>query len=234
MLTLGSGDGVYPVYEARPNPLITEHSALARLFRLLRWTATLCAVVLAIDLACVTILWDDGVESLRDVVFAERQLLGLHINNEAGELIDTSTAMAHDWVFIKTGLGDWLSVSRKGLLGAVISSGWVVVETAILGLQLFAARLAVLVLSLPLFLTIGWAAAVDGLYGWLMRRTSGARESGFIYHRAKRAIPAILVLLWAAYLVPPVPMDPRWVIPPFVVIFTVALRLRVLYFKKHI
>jgi integrating conjugative element membrane protein (TIGR03747 family) len=207
---------------------------LGRSFRLLRWTATLCALVLVVDLACVTILWDDGVESLRDVVLAERRLLGLHANTEAGEFIDTSTALAHDWVFIKTGLGDWLAVSRKGPLAAVISSGWVVVETAILGLQLFAARLAVLILSLPLFVTIGGAAAADGLYGWLMRRTSGARESGFIYHRAKRAIPAVLMMLWTAYLVPPVEMDPRWVILPFVVIFALAMRLRVSHFKKYV
>ncbi|NNE60626.1 MAG: DUF4400 domain-containing protein [Woeseia sp.] len=39
-----------------------------------------------------------------------------------------------------------------------------------------------------------------------MRRTSGARESGFIYHRAKRAVPAFLLMLWAVYLVPPVPL----------------------------
>ena len=109
-----------------------------------------------------------------------------------------------------------------------------VVETAILGLQLFTARLAVLVLSLPLFLPLGGAAIADGFYGWLMRRTSGARESGFIYHRAKRAVPIFFMMLWAVYLVPPVPLDPRWAIPPFLIIFTVALRLRVSYFKKYI
>lgn len=109
-----------------------------------------------------------------------------------------------------------------------------VVETAVLGLQLFVTRIVVLVLSLPLFIVVGAAAIADGLYGWLMRRTSGARESGFIYHRAKRAFPAFLLLVWAVYLVPPLQMDPRWVIPPFVVFFAITLRLRVSFFKKYI
>lgn len=225
---------MYPETDYRAMPLITEHSALGRFFRLLRWTFTLCALVLVIDLACVTLLWDDGVESLREAVVAERRILGLHANAEASHFIVTSTALAHDWVFVKTGLGDWLATTRKGPLATFINAGWVVVETAVLGLQLFVARLGVLVLSLPLFVTIGGAAVADGFYGWLMRRTSGARESGFIYHRAKRAVPAFLMILWAVYLVPPVPMDPRWAIPPFAVIFAVALRLRVAYFKKYI
>jgi hypothetical protein len=67
-----------------------------------------------------------------------------------------------------------------------------------------------------------------------MRRTGGGRESGFIYHRAKRAVPVFLLLVWAVYLVPPVPMNPRWAIPPFIVLFAIALRLRVSYFKKYI
>lgn len=225
---------MYPEYVNRRTPLINEHSTLARFFRLLRWTVTLSVLVLVIDLACVIVIWEEGVETFRDVVATERRILGLHVDAEASEFISTSTVLVYDWVFMKTGLGDWLSMTRKGPLAIVINSGWVVIETAVLGLQLFAARLAVLVLSLPLFVAIGGAAVSDGFYGWLMRRTSGARESGFIYHRAKRAVPAFLIMLWAVYLVPPVPMDPRWVIPPFIVVSALALRLRVSYFKKYI
>jgi integrating conjugative element membrane protein (TIGR03747 family) len=109
-----------------------------------------------------------------------------------------------------------------------------VVDATVQGLQLFALRVAVLLLSLPLFLAVAAAAVADGVYGWLIRRSAGARESGFIYHRAKRAFPSILVLMWLVYLVPPVAMDPRWAVPPFVVLFAIALRLRIAYFKKHL
>lgn len=153
---------------------------------------------------------------------------------EADLYLDTSVALAYDWVFLKTGLGDWLSITRKGPTASIINSGWVILETAVIGLELFAARLAILVLSLPLFAALGGAAISDGIYGWLMRRTSGSRESGFVYHRAKRIAPALMIMLWVVYLVPPVPMDPRWVIPPFIVVSAAALQLRVTYFKKHI
>ena len=96
-------------------------------------------------------------------------------------------------------------------------------------------RLAVLILSLPLFVLVGTTAVADGLYGWLMRRTGGGRESGFIYHPRETgcaSVPAAGV--GRMYLLPPVPMNPRWAIPPFIVLFAIALRLRVSYFKKHI
>jgi integrating conjugative element membrane protein (TIGR03747 family) len=225
---------VYPEFDNHTIPLIKDHSVLARLGRLLRWIVTLCALVLLIDLLCVVVLWDDGVESLREIIVAEQHILDLHVDAEAGHFIAASMGVAHDWVFVKTGLGSWLSTTGQGPVTSIIDSGWVVVETAVLGLQLFAARLVVLLLCLPLVTVIGVAAITDGFCGWLMRRTSGARESGFIYHRAKRAIPAILIVLWIIYLAPPVVMDPRWIVPPFIALLAVVARMRVSYFKKHI
>ena len=229
-----SNQSVYPMYGSNQNPLIGEHTTLGKIMRLVRWVLTLCAAVLAIDFICVIFIWDDGAQTLSDLVIAEREALGLNPESAAGRFVDTAIATAHDWVFVKTGLSEFLSGQRSGFLSAIINGMWALVETAVLGLQLFVARLAVLIVSLPLFIVVGAAAVADGVYGWLMRRTSAGRESGFIYHRAKRAFPAFLFLLWAVYLIPPIQMDPRWVIPPFVVLFGIALRLRVSYFKKYI
>jgi len=229
-----SHDNAYAVYPRAGSPLIPEHSVLGGLWRWLRWVAALCILVLLIDLLFVIVIWDDGTQALVGLIATERQILVLDSSTGAGRFVDTTITAAHDWVFVKTGLGNWLTTQRSGLLAALIDGLWVLVETALLGLQLFAMRLAVLILSLPLFVLVGTTAVADGLYGWLMRRTGGGRESGFIYHRAKRAVPVFLLLVWAVYLVPPVPMNPRWVIPPFVVLFAIALRLRVSYFKKYI
>lgn len=229
-----SSENAY-AFAGRPaRPLIPEHSGLGALFRWLRWVAALCALVLVIDLLFVVFVWEDGAHHLTELLAAERQLLGLDSGSSAGRFVDETVTAAYDWVFVKTGLGDWLATQRSGLLAAVINGLWVLVDTAVLGLQLFATRAAVLVLSLPLFVVVAATAVADGLYGWLMRRTRGARESGFIYHRAKRAVPAFLLLVWAVYLIPPIPMDPRWVMPPFIVVFGTALRLRVAFFKKHL
>lgn len=231
---INSSDNAYALPGRSASPLIPEHSLLGAVLRWLRWIAALCALVLLIDLVFVLLVWPDGAQSLGELIAAERRILGLDSSGTAGRFVDATISVAYDWVFVKTGLGDWLALQRSGLLAALINGLWVLVETAVLGLQLFALRVAVLVLSLSLFVAVGITAVADGLYGWLMRRTGGGRESGFIYHRAKRAVPAFMLLVWVVYLVPPIPMDPRWIVPPFVVAFAIALRMRVAFFKKHL
>lgn len=229
-----AADRAYPFEGARRTPLIGEHSVLGTMLRWLRWMLSLCVLVLVVDLVCVMLIWDDGTEDLARLVATEREKLGLDPDTAAGRSVDAVMAAAHEWVFVKTGFEDWARTQRTGVLSALLNGLWFVIDAARQGLQLFALRSAVLVLSLPLFLAVAVPAVADGVYGWLIRRSSGGRESGFIYHRAKRAFPTILVLMWLVYLVPPVPIDPRWFLPPFVVLFAIALRLRVAYFKKHI
>ncbi|MGQ0622779.1 MAG: DUF4400 domain-containing protein [Panacagrimonas sp.] len=107
-------------------------------------------------------------------------------------------------------------------------------ETAATGLQLFAARLAVLVLTAPLLLLAALGGFADGLVVWFLRRTGGGRESGFIYHRAKRAVAYSLVVTAAIYLVPPSVMNPQWLLPPLIVIFATGIRYATAYFKKYL
>ena len=230
----GSHNSAYALERRPTRPLISDYSLLGGICRWLRWMFALCVLVLLIDLICVLVIWEDGTETLADVIAAERQILGLDSSSSAGRFVDASVTATHEWVFVKTGLDRWLASQRSGLLAAIVDGLWVLIETALLGLQLFAMRVAVLILSLPLFVAVGASAVADGLYGWLMRRTHGGRESGFIYHRAKRAAPLFMLLVWTVYLLPPTPMDPRWVLPPFVVAFAIALRLRVSFFKKHL
>lgn len=107
-------------------------------------------------------------------------------------------------------------------------------ESAAIGLQLFSARLAVLVLTLPLLCLAAVGGFADGLVVWFLRRTGGGRESGFIYHRAKRAVAYSLVLSAAVYLVPPLVMDPRWLLPPLLIVFASGIRYATAYFKKYL
>lgn len=229
-----ANEHAYTLSRESATPLIGEHSITGTVLRWFRWAVTLCALVLVIDLVCVVLIWEEGTQRLVSIVAAEKALVGLEPNTPAGRAVDASMALAHEWVFAKTGLEDWMLMQRTGVLSAIVNGLWIVIETAVLGLQLFALRVAIVILSLPLFFAVAVVAVADGVYGWLIRRRGGARESGFIYHRAKRAVPAALLLMWAVYVVPPVPMDPRWALPPFAALLSVALRLRVAYFKKHI
>ena len=229
-----ANEHAYAFSRTGATPLIGEHSAIGTMLRWVRWVVVLCALVLTIDIVCVLLIWDEGPQRLASIVAAEKALVGLEPGTTVGRALDASMALAHEWVFVRTGFEGWMSLQRTGVLSAIVNGLWIVIETAMLGLQLFALRAAVVTLSLPLFFAVAVAAVADGIYGWLIRRSGGARESGFIYHRAKRAVPAVLLLMWAIYVVPPVPMDPRWVLPPFAALLAVALRLRVAYFKKHI
>ena len=107
-------------------------------------------------------------------------------------------------------------------------------ETAAIGLQLFASRLAVLVLTLPLLLLAALGGFADGLVVWYLRRTGGGRESGFLYHRAKRTVAYSLVAAAAIYLIPPSVMNPRWLLPPLIVVFATGIRYTTAYFKKYL
>lgn len=215
-------------------PLIAPHSMLGAMLRWLRWVVSLCVLVLIVDLVCVILVWEDGGDTLARLVRMEKGNLGLAPASTAGRTVDAIMKRAHEWVFVRTGFEDWARMQQSGFPQVLLNGLLFLIDTAIQGLQLFALRCAVLVLALPLFVVVAIVAIADGVYGWLMRRSGGARESGFIYHRAKRAFPATIVLMWLTYLVPPIPMDPRWVLPPFVLLFALVLRLRVAYFKKHI
>lgn len=107
-------------------------------------------------------------------------------------------------------------------------------ESAAIGLQLFSSRLAVLTLAAPLILLILLGAVADGLVTWCRRRTGGGRESGFIYHRAKRMIGGSVLMLCFFYLVPPIPMDPRLAFPPFLLALWLSTRIAMGYFKKYV
>ncbi len=104
----------------------------------------------------------------------------------------------------------------------------------LLSVQLIGLRLGVLLVSLPLFLVAAVGGAVDGATAWYLRRTRVDRESGFIYHRAKFALWIAIFVLCAVYLAPPSRLDPKSVIPPFVAIFAITVRISVAYFKKYL
>ncbi|NNE60382.1 MAG: hypothetical protein HKN35_05795, partial [Woeseia sp.] len=125
-----SHDNAYALLDRPASPLIPEHSGLGALFRWLRWIAALCALVLVIDLLFVVFIWADGSHRLTELIAAERHLLGLDSDSSSGRFVDETVTVAYDWVFVKTGLGDWLATQRSGLLAAVINGLWVLVETA--------------------------------------------------------------------------------------------------------
>lgn len=105
---------------------------------------------------------------------------------------------------------------------------------ALAGLQQFSIRLAVLTLCAPLLMLLAVCGIADGLTGWFRRRSGGGRESGFVYHRAKRHAGHALLLLAFIYLVPPNLIDPRGPITAGALLMALALRIAAASFKKYV
>jgi integrating conjugative element membrane protein (TIGR03747 family) len=100
--------------------------------------------------------------------------------------------------------------------------------------QVFALRLGVLTLAMPVFVLFGLVAVVDGLVQRDLRRWGGGRESSFLYHHAKRLVWPSIVLAWVVYLAMPVSVHPNFVILPFAVLSALATAVTASTFKKYL
>ena len=100
--------------------------------------------------------------------------------------------------------------------------------------QVFALRLAILLLATPVFLLFGVMALVDGLVRRDLRRWGGGRESSFVYHWSKRSALPLLVTAWVIYLALPFSLHPSWVILPFATLFAISIAITASAFKKYL
>lgn len=100
--------------------------------------------------------------------------------------------------------------------------------------QVFAARIAILILALPAFFMLGGVAVVQGLAERDIRKWSFGRERAGVYHHAKRAVPFFLVAPWFVYLSMPNSIHPNYIILPFAVLFAIGLYLMTYLYKKHV
>lgn len=211
----------------------------------LKWFFIVCLLVLCVDMLYV--LWPypsgaRGVETLKANLAAEVELIARLADDRSWSVIHAIVGGLYEVLFVWTGLDTFMRRAMdptplsplNETMRSFVLGNWVFLETAATGLQLFGLRLGVLVLAAPLFLVTGFAAAADGLVTWYLRRTGAGRESGFIYHRSKRSLALSVLALWIVYLVPPVPLDPRWVVPPFLLMFGITVRVAVGYFKKYL
>ena len=219
--------------------MMPEQRKLTGIFWHLKWFVIIALLVLIIDLFCVFVLWSpEGVSRLEQTLHQELAILGLSQSN-VDFLAGVATSL-YDTVFVSTGIDGMMH--HAATLPASTTSTEIefvetlrpAIETAMLGLQLFALRLGVILLTLPLFTIVFLTAVSDGFLSWYLRRTGGERESGFIYHRAKRGLAWSIVGLWVVYLLPPIAMDPRYILPPFLLIAGIATRLQISFFKKFL
>lgn len=155
---------------------------------------------------------------------------------------------AYQWLFVKTGLLDWMSQasarSRAPSHGDArdaryyLSQVYVWSERYLIAASFstltFMVRLLVLVLTLPLFLLAAFVGLVDGLVRRDIRKFGTGRESGFIYHRAKASLMPLAVLPWILYLTLPVSVHPLLVLLPSAALLGLAVNITAASFKKYL
>jgi len=162
----------------------------------------------------------------------------------AHQLIDG----AHEWIFVKTGLMDWMqgaaTQSRAGADSVTrdfryyLGVAYVHLESYLIAaayvLLVFLVRLLVLCLMLPLFCMAAFVGLADGLVRRDIRRFGAGRESGFVYHRAKAALMPLLVLPWVIYLALPVSVSPLLILLPSALLLGIVVDITAGSFKKYL
>jgi integrating conjugative element membrane protein (TIGR03747 family) len=99
--------------------------------------------------------------------------------------------------------------------------------------QVYALRLSVLFLSIPVFVLAGLVGAIDGIVQRDLNRWRGGRELGQRYHLAKSMVAPGLTLPWILYLAWPTTVHPWLIILPFAVFVGWVVAITAATFKKY-
>lgn len=213
---------------------------------MIRWWLILTALALVVDWIFVFWVWKpNGVAKLETIL---QQDLGytMDLGGVAGDATKFAMMSAnalYALIFKSSGLHEmgYRFADPAPLNGPDTMArnfyimGYEWIRAAMVGVQLFGVRLAILVQSLPVFLLAGMVAFQDGWWaGRYIRRAAAGRESSFLYHRAKHYIFVSLTMVWGVYLLLPFSVDPRLVIFPFVIALALAVRYWAAYFKKYL
>ncbi len=209
------------------------------------------ALVFSIVIEWIGILffWPDlgATHSARMLVtelgFLNRDFTEGVLNSSAYTVAVWISAQLYYWLFEWTHFLDVIAwaMSPPHDAGAVRSGLAVVVQllseyitSAVNTTQVFGVRLAVALLTTPVFVLIGVAALVDGLVERDLRRYGGGNESSFIYHNVKPWMSPAVLGAWFIYLGLPVSVHPNWIFVPAATMYGLAVYLTTSTFKKYL
>ena len=237
---------------------IGQRSFVANLVTLpFRFFGVLCgSLLVCIVVECVGmhLFWSEqGWRHAKDMVSYELDQLSTYFTRsvvvqEPGRTAHRLVDGAYEWVFVKTGLMDWIqnasTQARAGSRGTTkdfryyVSEVYVHTESYLIAaaymVLVFLVRLLVLCLMLPLFFMAAFVGFVDGLVRRDIRRFGAGRESGFIYHRARATLMPLVVLPWLIYLALPVSASPLLVLLPSAMLLGTAVNIAAGSFKKYL
>lgn len=186
--------------------------------------------------------WEDNEAHLKKILEEDLgKIEQLTTSQKSFNFVKKSAGLGYEIIFEDSGFNEMIRVFSTPVnlspfdteMRKLIVYFWPEIKASMYSVQIIGERLAVLVLTIPLFAIAFLIAVSDGWAGRWLRRAYGGRESAFLYHRFKRGVFLSIVILWAIYLILPYSLDPRFIIFTFVLIFAFLLRYTISYFKKY-
>ncbi|QXX24809.1 TIGR03747 family integrating conjugative element membrane protein [Salmonella enterica subsp. salamae] len=155
---------------------------------------------------------------------------------------------AYQWAFVDSGLLTWIQKEQRETLSSSDSvvfflgqvQAWLLSALSDYLLALvyvtvvFAVRVLILVLSIPLFVLVIIVAVIDGLCRRDLRRYGAGYESSFLYHHAKRFVKPAVYLPCLLYLSWPVSIYPNLLLLPGALLLGLAVTVVTSTFKKYL
>lgn len=207
------------------------------------------SLILSIVLEFVGMLWfwpDQGWHHSHAMWLSELGWLSDHFKNsllvkEPAQATAKVLQHLNEWVVVRSGwaqsdtqlklLSQEMSVQGQFAQAYVVLQDYLL--AGLLTIFTFVVRLAVLILAMPLFLLAVITGAVDGLMRRDLRKFGAARESSFVYHRAKRTLQPLIISPWVIYLSLPWSVNPIWVLLPCASLLGCMVAITVATFKKY-
>ncbi|ENP5334970.1 TIGR03747 family integrating conjugative element membrane protein [Salmonella enterica] len=154
----------------------------------------------------------------------------------------------YQWAFVDSGLLAWIQQEQRGTVNSSDSvvhflgqlQAWLlsVLSDYLLALVyvtvVFAVRILILVLSIPLFILVIIVAVIDGLCRRDLRRYGAGYESSFLYHHAKRFVKPAVYLPCLLYLSWPTSIYPNLLLLPGALLLGLAVTVVTSTFKKYL
>ncbi|EKN4037891.1 TIGR03747 family integrating conjugative element membrane protein [Yersinia enterocolitica] len=209
-------------------------------------------VSLLIEYIGLTFFWaSEGAEHSRQVMLTESVYLSESFTrsllmSEPITLINYWIQQVYQWLLVDSGFIRWLNEGRqiKAQTGAVQSLNrlghWLAIalgeylQATVYVTVIFAIRIAILVLSIPLFIMVCVTGIVDGLVRRDLRRYGAGYESSFVYHHARRLVKPAMVGPCMLYLSWPTAVWPNLLLLPAAVALGVMVSVVVGAFKKYL
>ncbi len=228
----------------------TFSRVLTGLAQCLKWLFLSLIFSVLIEWIGMVFWWEEqGLDHSRQMLVSELQFLGADFHRSwltahpmqfASDLSDRFYHIAFEWTGI-VDLIQWITpvpgLEESGVRPVLNRFYRPVADYVLAGMQItqvFAVRLAILTLAMPVFGLFTLVALVDGLVRRDLRRWGGGRESSFVYHYAKKAAIPLIIMAWVLYLALPFSLHPSWIILPFALAFAFAVAITASTFKKYL